>query len=127
MQLVDDVAAGFGLKLPLDDVFLTREIRLEILVLDLSTHTALTFEQLQSHIGRTQVAAHADEVGVLSARAIDDIALRSLAQAGDADDKTRYRCAGVAPNEVHTIMLTGDAHALVELLNVLQGETLADA
>ena len=126
-QFLDDVTAGFGFELSFNDVLLSREIGLEILVFHLSTHATLALQQLQAHIGCTQVAAHADEVGVAGSCPIDDVVLGRLAQTGHADDESRDRSARVAAHQIHAIMLTGDAHALIELLDVLQGEALADA
>ena len=69
LQFLDDIAACLGLQLSFQQVFLPLEVglRLHLLVLAalLVKHCLLSLQQLQSHIGSTQVAAYAYQVGVL--------------------------------------------------------------
>lgn len=44
-----------------------------------------TFENLQSHIGCSQITCHTDKIGLICPLSIDDIILTSLADAGNVD------------------------------------------
>ena len=117
-KALDDVAACLWLELPLQQVFLSGKVRLEILKLGilctegrtllfvgavafclvflalefvelLIVDALLALQQLQSHIGGTKVAAYAYQVGVVCTVAIDHFASFALADAGDADGKSR--------------------------------------
>ena len=112
-HLFKDITAGFGFELALDDVFLAGEIRLEFTVFHSLADTALTLQQLQAHIGSSQIAADADQVGIFRAAAVNDVFAGGFAQTGHADDQSGHRCAGVAADQIHTVSLTGDAHSLV--------------
>ena len=111
----------------LDDVLLAGKIGLEVFLFHPSAHATFALQQLQAHVGRSQVAAHANQVSILSSRAVNDILLGGLTQARHADNESCDRSAGIAAHQVNAVVLTGDAHALVQLLDVFKGEPLADA
>ena len=115
-QTLDDIATGFRLQLPLQQVFLAGKVGLEIvecgplavehlelgfiafglglvdfllevfelLVID----RLLAFQQLEAHVGCSEVAADADEVGVMGSVAIDHLVCLCLSDAGDADGQS---------------------------------------
>ena len=85
----------------------------------------LAFEQLQTHVSRTEVARYADKVGVLGSVAVDDVLLASLTDAGDADGESGVRRCGVAANDVDAPLVASHAQSAVELLQVLYLEALA--
>ena len=97
-QPLDDVATGFRLQLALQQVLLAAEVGLEVrhglaLFLGFINHLVvdalLALQELQSHIGGTEVAADADKVGVAGPVAVDDVLLAGFADTGDADGQTR--------------------------------------
>ncbi len=75
------VLACFRLQLTLHKILLSFKFRLEIL----HAHRCrlLAFKQLKSHIGSSEVAAHAYQVSVLGAVAIHNLVLWRSAYAGD--------------------------------------------
>ena len=85
----------------------------------------LALQQLQTHIGGTEVATDADEVGLLGTVTIDDILLAGLTDAGDRDGQTGVAAGGVATHDVDAPLVAGGTQAFVELLDVLYGEALA--
>ena len=56
VQPLDDVFAGFGLELALQQVFLAGEVGLYVLV-GTFQYGLLALQQLETHIGRTQISA----------------------------------------------------------------------
>ena len=101
----DDVTAGFGPQLALQQIFFACEIGREMgqFLQHAAVATLLSFghllivdrlfalQQLESHIGGSQITRHADEVGIAGSVTVDDIFLFSLADAGDADGQTGKR------------------------------------
>lgn len=135
-QTFDDVAACLGFQLAFQDIFLAREVGLEIdavgvvagflgLVPLLVINGFLAFQELEAHIGGTQVAADADEVRGLGAVAVDDVLLSRFAQYGDADGHACEAAGGVSANEVHAVLFTSQAHAVVQRFDVLDAESFA--
>ena len=139
-ECLDDVASGFWLELTLEQVFFAREVGLDVaqalqhlLVALLSGFSNLlvvdgflAFEQLQAHVGGSQVARNADEVVLPGSVAIDDIRWASLADGSDADGKPCEAAGRVASHDVDVVFLARKPHACIEFLNVLDGEPLAD-
>ena len=87
----------------------------------------LALQQLESHIGCTEVATHAHEVGVSCTATIHNLALFALANTGDGDNQSCDRCRGVATHNINAILLTSQTNASVEFVDMLNGETLRDA
>ena len=81
---------------------------------------------MQSHIGSTKVAAHADQVSVLGTIAVDDILLAGLSDTGDGDGQTGIGRGGVAAHNVDVPFLTSQSHTFIEQLDVFYGEALAE-
>ena len=101
-EFLDDVSSCLCLQLSLEQVFLTYKVGLEMaqflectfvtllhcLFHLLIVHRLLAFEELESHICRTEVARHAHEVGFLSPVAIYDVVLVGLTDTGDTDGES---------------------------------------
>ena len=119
-QRLQDIASRFGFQLPLQQVFLTREIRL------FGIRHSLALQQLQTHISRSEVAGYTDEIIQFGTVAIDDIFLFGHPQTGDTDGQAGHRRTGVATYDIHTITLARQAHARVQSLYVLYRETLTN-
>ena len=83
-------------------------------------------KELQAHIGCTQVATYAYQVGILGTIAVHNLLLGSLANTGDADGHACERRGGVATNHIYIPLIAGQAQSAVELLDILDTETLAD-
>ena len=140
-QFLDDVATSLGLQLALQQILLAGKVGTEVgqllegflvaLLLGVVhltiIHALLALQQLQPHIGSTQVARDADEVGVLGTVAIDDVLLLGLADTGDADGQTRIGRGGIATHDVDAPFLAGQAQSGIKLLHVLHGEALAQS
>ena len=127
VERLDDVAAGFRFELTLQNVFLAAEVGLSSrfgAVLSLEG-LFFTFQELQAHVGRTEVTADADEVGVLGSVAVDDVLLGRIADAGEAQGHTGERRGGVAAYEVDAVALAGQLNAGVEGFGVFNAEALA--
>jgi hypothetical protein len=87
----------------------------------------LALQQLQSHVGSSQVAAHADEVGVLGSGAAHYVVAVGQSGDGDADGEPGERRGGVAAHYVYVVLVARQPDALVELLDVFNAEAPADA
>ena len=86
----------------------------------------LALQQLETHVGGTEVAADADEVGVVGAVAIDNVLLPGFADAGDADGQSGVAGGGVAADDVDVPFFAGQSDAAEEQFDVLDAEALAD-
>ena len=128
-QVVDDNAACFGLQQTLNEVFATAEVGLcglHVLRGAGVEHTLLALQQLQSHIGRAEVAADAYQVVLLSTAAIDHLVFGRIAHTGDADGKTRKGGCGVAANDVNLVSLASHTDAAIQGFDVFEAEAAAD-
>ena len=81
---------------------------------------------MQAHVGGTEVARDADEVGFTGSVAIDDVVLAGLANAGDGDGQSGVAAGGVATHDVDAPFVAGHAQSRVELFYVLDGEALRE-
>ena len=87
----DNVLTGFGLEETFEKIFTTTEIGLRsfgILRRARVEDGLFTFHQLETHIGRTEVATDADEVRVLRSVTINDVLFLGFTNTGDADGQT---------------------------------------
>ncbi len=80
-QVFDNVAACFRFQLALDKVFLALKLWHEIL-LPRRCHL-FTFQQLQSHICRAEVARYTNQIGVMGTRTIYNPILRGITDTRD--------------------------------------------
>ncbi len=139
-QRLDDVAARLGLQLPLKQVLTPAHVGLEILQAGqfllvarlaclgqlLVIDGTLALEQLQAHVGGTQVTAHTDEVGVARAVAAHGVGGAGLAYRGDTDGQARETAGGVTAHDIHMVLGACLPHAAIELCDVLYLEAAAD-
>ena len=139
-EFLDDVATGLGLELALQKVFLTAEVGLEMgeflqsalvalllgLLHLLVIHTLLALEQLESHIGGSEVATDTDEIGVLGSVTINDILFLGLSDTGDRDGQSCIGRGGVTADDIDVPLVAGQFEASIELLEILDREPLAD-
>ena len=82
-QDADDVTPGLGLELAFEDVLVAGEVGLDVGVG--VEHGLFPFQQLEAHVGGSEVAAHADEVVLAGGVAVDDVGLVGLADDGDTE------------------------------------------
>ena len=140
-ELLDNVASCFGLELALQQILLACEVGLEIghrglavgcrmlllvFVEHLIIHGFLAFQELQPHVGGSQVSADANQVGVVCAVAIDDVLRLCFTDAGDGDGESGERCGGVATYNVHIPLLTGFAQSGIEFFEIFHREAFAE-
>ena len=101
--------------------FLSAEF-VELLVID----GLLALQQLKSHVGGSEVAADADEVGITGSVAIDCLARLCLSDAGDADGQSGIRRGGLASYDVYAPFVAGLSQSAIEQFHVFDGEALAE-
>ena len=95
--------------------------------LDVGEHPFLALEQLQAHVGGSEVARQADQVVQLRAAAVDDALVRGVAQRRHRDDESGHRGPRVAAHQVDPQLPAGEGDPLVEVLQRLDGDFRRDA
>ena len=86
-------------------------------------HHLFALHELQPHVGRTEVATHANEVCVAGTTAPHDVFLPRRTDAREAQCQSCKRGCGVAAHDVNIIVLGGEAYAGIEFLDVLYRES----
>ena len=117
LKCVDDVDAGAGLEVTLQEVFVARELRLG--VCDILQYALLALQEVETHVCRTEVGGDADKVVLLGTRTICYLALLCATRSRDCYYKAIHRGGGVATHDVHAKLLCCMLHALVEFVECL--------
>lgn len=123
-----DVAPCFGFEQPFEQVFASAEVglcRFGVVCRAGIEHRLFALHELEAHVGGAEVAADADEVGVLGSVAVDDVFIACFADAGDADGQSGERGRCVAADQVDSVLVAGQAQSRVEVLEVFDGEAAA--
>ena len=124
-EFCDDVFAGFGLELAFEEVFASFECGLEVFVA--CEYFFFSFEELQPHVGGSEISAYAYEVVFFGSVAVDDFACVAFADAGDADGEPSEGGGCVASDKVYSVYVAGELEAGVEFFEVFDGEALGYA
>ena len=88
-------------------------------------HSLLTLQQLQTHVGCTQVARYAYQVVLAGSVAVNGLALFGLSYTCYADGQTGQGRCGVTTHQIHAVTLTCQNHSCIEILHILHREALA--
>ena len=137
LQCLDNILARFGLELTFEQILTSLELRLELgslraigttvgsttpIIEFLPEHRLLSLEELQAHIGSSQVSAHTDQVVRLGSIAID----RSLGYTygSDRNSEACHRRRSVTSHQIDAINVTSKLHAGIKFVEILHTETL---
>ena len=119
-QAFDNVAPCFRFQETFQQVFFSCKVGLHILFS--LEHGFLTFHQLEAHVGSSQVACHANQVGFFRTVAVHNLVFCRLADAGDRNGKPCDRRSGITSYDVHMVLAARQLHPVVEVFEVLYAE-----